>query len=52
MMSLFTVWLNPDIERHEVVTLAEWGKTKANGALTGCTTEHPVSAANSAKCCN
>ena len=51
-MSLFTLWLNPDIASYEIVTIAEGIKTNANAVLTGCTTEHPVSAANRAKCCN
>jgi len=51
-MSLFTLWQNPDISRYEVVTIAEGIKTNPNAVLTGCTTEHPVIAANCEKCCN
>jgi len=51
-MYLFILWRNPDIARHEVVTIAEEIKTNANAVLTGCTTEHPVSAVNCAMCCN
>jgi len=49
MVSLVTFCRNPDIARHEIVTVPEGGKTKAKAVLTGCTTQHPVSTANRAK---
>jgi hypothetical protein len=51
-MNLFALWRKPEIARSEVVTIAEGIKTKANGVQSGCSTEHPVNAANRAKCCS